>query len=290
MQTATLNEIVPFVRYFHTVEALSHFYKTPVIPYDHRIFFLRRGSCRIDLGGEEYTVSASDLVFIPSGKPYYLQGGDGELEMVAVNFDFFSDHAEQALPVPPDLQNLFRTEKQLECVTFSDAPELSDYLVLHKQSKLLEIFRHMEEEVAGQRLFFREHNSAFLKWILTHLARTAQCGSDSSGQQLVEEVIALVRECYAQPITNAQIAAKLNYHPNYLNRVMLRYTNCTLHRYLVNYRFEQAMSLLMMTDLSVAEVAARSGFADVSHFSRLFRQKTGQSPGKFRALQTNLIE
>ena len=287
MQTATLNEIVPFVRYFHTVEALSHFYKTPVIPYDHRIFFLRKGSCRIDLGGEEYSLSASDLVFVPSGKPYRLLGGEDAPELIAVNFDFFSARAEQELPIHPDRQAQFKLEKQLERVIFSDAPELSDYLVLRKQSELLEIFRRMEEEVAGQRLFFREHNSAWLKWILTHLVRSVQCGSDSSGKQLVEEVIALVRECYAQPITNAQIAAKLNYHPNYLNRVMLRYTNCTLHHYLINYRFEQAMSLLMMTDLSVAEVAARAGFTDVSHFSRLFRQKTGQSPGKFRVLRTN---
>jgi AraC-like DNA-binding protein len=42
----------------------------------------------------------------------------------------------------------------------------------------------------------------------------------------------------------------------------------------------------MMTDLPLSEVALRSGFADVSHFSKLFRKRMGQSPGKFRVNQS----
>ena len=287
MRTATLHEIVPFVRYFHTVQAEPHFYGGVVIPYDHRLFFLRRGTCVFSLGETEYTAAASDLVFIPSGKPYRLQDGDTELDMIAVNFDFFCDHTHMDFPIPPERREFFVQENLMEEIDFFDVPAFNDYLILPRQSELLDLFRQMEEESAGQRLYFREQNSARLKMILTYAARAARCGDDAGSRHAVDAVIALVRKEYAQPISNAEIAARLNYHPNYLNRLMLKYTHCTLHQYLLNYRFDQALSLLMMTDLPVAEVATRAGFVDVSHFSKLFRKKTGQSPGKFRTLQTN---
>ena len=106
MREAKIGEILPFVRYFHTIQTDPHFYRGMVKPYDHRLFFVRRGGLRLSLeeDGEiiQRTVSASDLVFLPAGKAYGLLEGDGELDMVAVNFDFFWDHAHAVLPIPPD--------------------------------------------------------------------------------------------------------------------------------------------------------------------------------------------
>lgn len=287
MRIATLGEILPFVRYFHTVQAEPHFYGGAVIPYDHRLFFLRRGTCGFSLGDTEYIASASDLIFIPSGKPYRLHSGGEALEMIAVNFDFFYDHAHMDFPIPPERSESFSQEGLIERVEFSDVPAFNDYLILPRQSGLLDAFRRMEEEILGQGLYYREQTSAYLKEILTQVARAARCGDDTGSRRVVNEVIALIREKYDQPIDNAQIAAALNYHPNYLNRLMQRHTHYTLHQYLLNYRFDRALGLLMMTDLPLAEVATRAGFADVSHFSKLFRKRTGQSPGKFRTLQNN---
>lgn len=292
MREARVREILPFVRYFHTVRTDPHFYNGMVIPYDHRLFFVRSGSLRLRWKQEgnvkETLISASGLVFIPSGTPYGLAEGDGELDMIAVNFDFFGDHAHMELPIPPDRAENFQAERLMERVTFCDAPTFDSTLILPRQGELLELFRRMEEETLRQDLYFRECLSTYLKQILTHIARAAQRSGDAGSRRVVEKVIALIREEYHRPIDNAEIAARLNYHPNYLNRLMLKHTHCTLHQYLLNHRFDQALSLLMMTDLPLFEVAARSGFADVSHFSKLFRKRMGQSPGKFRVTQSDL--
>lgn len=47
-------------------------------------------------------------------------------------------------------------------------------------------------------------------------------------------------------------------------------------------RSRQMLSDAHLLDLPVAEVAARCGFADPSHFARRFRQRFGQSPLQFR--------
>jgi AraC-like DNA-binding protein len=47
-------------------------------------------------------------------------------------------------------------------------------------------------------------------------------------------------------------------------------------------RFDRARSLLLQTDLPVADIAEQLGFRDVSHFSRAFSKHFGTSPGRYR--------
>jgi AraC family transcriptional regulator len=55
------------------------------------------------------------------------------------------------------------------------------------------------------------------------------------------------------------------------------------HRYVIMRRVERAKQLLQRDgDLSLAEVAARAGFADQSQLSRHFRRLVGVTPGRFR--------
>ena len=52
--------------------------------------------------------------------------------------------------------------------------------------------------------------------------------------------------------------------------------------YLNDYRLTMAERLLKTTDASVLEIAAMSGFDNLSYFNRIFKRKYGQSPGKWR--------
>jgi AraC-like DNA-binding protein len=54
------------------------------------------------------------------------------------------------------------------------------------------------------------------------------------------------------------------------------------HFYLIQRRLERAQKLLAETDLSLAQIALKSGFSDQSHFSRRFRMFLGVTPRSFR--------
>jgi len=51
------------------------------------------------------------------------------------------------------------------------------------------------------------------------------------------------------------------------------------HKYLMELRLERARSLLDAPDVTLSDVALRSGFADQAHFTRLFRRQFGITPG-----------
>src|SRR5437660_3754826 len=54
------------------------------------------------------------------------------------------------------------------------------------------------------------------------------------------------------------------------------------HRYLLTRRIERATALLRDTDLSITEIAFRTGWESLGTFGRTFRDITGESPGAIR--------
>ena len=52
--------------------------------------------------------------------------------------------------------------------------------------------------------------------------------------------------------------------------------------YLNDYRLTMAGRLLKSSDSPVLEIAAQSGFDNLSYFNRIFKRKYGISPGKWR--------
>jgi transcriptional regulator GlxA family with amidase domain len=55
------------------------------------------------------------------------------------------------------------------------------------------------------------------------------------------------------------------------------------HRYLLTCRIERAMGLLRDTDVSITEIAFRTGWNSLGTFGRVFRDVTGKSPRALRA-------
>ena len=77
----------------------------------------------------------------------------------------------------------------------------------------------------------------------------------------------------------ANIAGLSKWH---FARAFKQSVGITPHLYLIHRRLEKAQQLLAETDLSLAQIALRSGFSDQSHFSRRFRILLGVTPTSFR--------
>lgn len=54
--------------------------------------------------------------------------------------------------------------------------------------------------------------------------------------------------------------------------------------YLIQYRLAQASRMLAQTDMSIAEVGLKSGFQSSCYFGKMFRDRKGITPGRYRKL------
>jgi AraC family transcriptional regulator len=59
------------------------------------------------------------------------------------------------------------------------------------------------------------------------------------------------------------------------------------HRWRLERRVEKAMTMLSSEQASLADIAVACGFADQSHFTRVFTKYNGRSPGQWRRDNTS---
>lgn len=108
----------------------------------------------------------------------------------------------------------------------------------------------------------------------------------SKGSARVAQARALVARQFADPTLNVQaLARRLACSPDHLSHQFHRETGERLTSHLNNIRLDQAQRLLAdpdKTDLTIAEIASHSGFADPKYFTRLFRHATGLTPTDYR--------
>ena len=80
----------------------------------------------------------------------------------------------------------------------------------------------------------------------------------------------------------AQLAKKIGRSEAQMLRIFRRDFGTSPIAFLLERKLEQAMVLLLNTELTVKEIAAGLGFSDEFYFSRMFRKKCGKSPREYR--------
>lgn len=77
-------------------------------------------------------------------------------------------------------------------------------------------------------------------------------------------------------------AEKLAITPKYLTMLCLKYSDKTASEWIIQYTTEDIRFYLKNSNLSIKEISAKLGFANMSHFGSYVRKHLGASPSDFR--------
>jgi AraC family transcriptional regulator len=113
-------------------------------------------------------------------------------------------------------------------------------------------------------------------------AETAPIAGGLTGRRL-RHAVEFIRDRLGESISLDEIAATAGLSTFHFAREFKRTTGETPYRFVTRERVEMAKRLLRETDLSLVEIALRSGFANQSHFTRNFRKLALTTPGAYRA-------
>jgi len=81
------------------------------------------------------------------------------------------------------------------------------------------------------------------------------------------------------------IARECGLSPSHFARAFAISVGQPPHQWLLEQRVDRARQLLGDSTLPLSEIAIRCGFADQSHFTRVFSAKTGLAPGRWRRVR-----
>ena len=92
----------------------------------------------------------------------------------------------------------------------------------------------------------------------------------------------ILDENFKEDISIEKMAELFGYSAVYLSRLFKRETGVSAGQYLIGIRMEKAAELLRKTDMKIIDVAHQVGYGDELHFQKLFKNKTGKTPGAYR--------
>lgn len=83
-------------------------------------------------------------------------------------------------------------------------------------------------------------------------------------------------------ISLEEVASHVDRSPAYLSHILAKKEGIPFRKLLMNVRLKESKKLLLESDLTIQEIAYRTGFNQANYFSRMFKELEGISPREFR--------
>jgi AraC-like DNA-binding protein/ligand-binding sensor protein len=107
----------------------------------------------------------------------------------------------------------------------------------------------------------------------------------NSEPPVIARAKAFIAENQAEDITLGQVAKAVNTSTFYFCKIFKKVTGINFTDYVSRVRIEKAKNLLLNPNLRISEIAYAVGFQSLTHFNRVFKRISGNSPTDYR---TNL--
>jgi AraC-like DNA-binding protein len=103
-----------------------------------------------------------------------------------------------------------------------------------------------------------------------------------TSQTTGEKILDYVNQHILDRLSLQEVAAHFRLSASYVSRIFKQTTGCTLSAYQTRGRIGHAQTLLLTTDMSLAEIAKSLGYATQGHLSRQFMEIVKIKPSSYR--------
>ena len=263
-------KIMTECRYSEVEGRSSHFHNA------YEMLFVRGGSGTITVSSREYKVEANTLMFFSNLEEHVTKIDQVPFCRYFVKLD-------------PDQLNRQLSNNPWQLSIFKNRPE---GFIPH-----VNVGRYADEIDALFRMLLREeeHPEEYSDDLVVSVLRqililTYRCAPDRFAASTQKEQLSCaqiqrwIETHFTEDIQIKDITENFFISSSHFSRVFKKATGYTPKQYLMLNRITYAKELLVHSDLSVGEVARRSGFMDESNFIRYFKREMGTTPNKYRKL------
>lgn len=259
------------------------------------IHYVLRGSGTLQLPqGQSVQVAPHDFVLIPSGRPHRIETAGENLKTVAASENCVV-LAEAVLGMQAGTEPDLMTVCGMIEATYAGSLGLFDRLDrpvlvhLRRADPLRQAFEAMLAELASPTIGTRALAGALLKQCLVLLLRRLARGEHEPSWLLSlvdSRLAAVVTTILEEPAREFSLKSLAERAGMSRSGFALRFAvafGTTPMEFVKRVRLRYAARLLRTTDLPVAAVARKVGYASRTYFSRAFRAAYGKDPQSFRA-------
>lgn len=236
---------------------------------------------------ELYILVQGSLLHTVNGKRYILRSGNACLirpedrhsmvyykcdSITAINFYITTEYMKQLL------RSYGKTAQQSiasnEDLSFAVNDAVLTRLISDTQYLQLTNSLSHDEQVDRCRLLILNLLSEFM------LAQTQNSRYPAWLSQLLVD---LSNSNFSNRSIKTELVTDSSYSYSRLIHLFKSYMGCTINQYINHQRIERAKEFLTQTDTKIIDIASAIGYDNVTHFNRVFKKSTGQTPSEYRS-------
>ena len=264
----------PFCEYH--MRYWPHAFQIPVHWHDEvEIIYVRKGPLMVEIDGQKFIGDDGAVYIVSPGVLHMMTAPETPVDYFTFLFpmEFIS----------------FQTKDELEDEIFFPLrnhtrefrPEVTNRNLLEKLLPIL-------DELSAENGKFGTHRQIQVRIRLLQVVDLlveydqieAKTGRASGG--LEKEILIYIQDNYHEHISLAELSEHFHLSEKYMSRFFSERFHMTLTQYVNYVRLKYARHLLESTDLSVTEIAMKSGYPNVSYFIRKFSAAVGEPPLRYR--------
>lgn len=182
----------------------------------------------------------------------------------------------------------FMGEVARRMISSSDVLNHAPVINIGFQEHLIHIFQEIVNHVTTEKPGYHQICAGLVINILGHIisSRKNENFRHNPVEATIQKACMIIRDNPSQNLSIEKLAEELKINYSLFRKSFKKYTGLSPMQYHASLRIKQAIHLLTNTDLSIKEISFNLGFCSVFYFSKLFKEKTGHTPGEFRKRAT----
>lgn len=254
--------------------------RPPAAVHDYAVLSFFTGGRATFEQGDRWQLGAGDVVLVPAGSPHRVVE-----EHAAVRWSLGFCVPCFAGELGPLLEPFERVRAGAAAV-FPIAAE--------RRPRLEGLFGELAEASARRDRAGALVQRSLLALVLDELGRADPLAGaplapvGEAGEVVAASLRFIERHCLA-PLSLVDVAAAVRRSPAHLTTLVRRATGRSVQQWIIAGRMAEARRRLVASDESIEHIAERVGYADATHFIRLFRRAHGATPVAWRAGQRGRV-
>lgn len=243
----------------------------------YQIIYFMEGGGRFTIAGDQQPIRKNVMMMIRPGEQHGLVASDGEaVRTLDLKFTILDPDIEKDLCGLPDV------------FTFTD-------------TDVEELLLKIKNEGLNKPYLYKTVSGLYLLQLLMLLIRTSThcervkrddinlCVLDTDTDALIQKAMEYIRTFYSENLSLDKLCMGIGYNKSYVCQKFRRVLDCTPMSFIYKYRINKSKELITYSDYCLKDIATKTGFESIHHFTRVFHKVEGITPGEFRKSERSQI-
>ncbi len=272
LEKGKLIQVRPHTRFVHFPKHTHNYIE---------VIYMCSGSTKHIVNDTEIMLKEGELLFLnQSATQEIYPAGEND---IAVNFIILPEFFDYGLQLIGNAQNLLK-EFVIDCLTGQNDSvgymhfKVADVLPI--QNLVENLIWSIWNKQPNRRSMNQITMGLLFLQLINHMDRM-QANAANQDQKLIIDVLGYIEEHYRDGELSV-LAKLLHYDAYWLSKEIKKRTGKNYTELVQTKRLNQAVYLLENTSMSVLEIGMAVGYDNQSYFHRIFQQKFGVTPKKYR--------